>query len=646
MRYLPHVDGLRALAVLPVILFHLNPEYLPQGFLGVDVFFVISGYLITSIIYPEMQAASFSFGRFWARRVRRILPVLGALIIVSLVVFAFLGFPGSLVERAQTAIAAAGMVSNIYILLHFGNYWGSEAESSPFLHTWSLAVEEQFYLFFPLLLYLAHRRWPNHVARLIAAATILSFILFGYFGHAKPNAAFYLFITRAWELGVGCFLAVATLPRPNRAISEALVATGTAAVVVPYLLPGHSAVSLGSALSVVLGAGAIIRWGGGTRIARAILENKGMVSIGKLSYSLYIWHWPVIVFAKEFGVASGRDFPPVSLIAIIMVLSLASYFLIETPIRKARAPLIFPLSFPISGAVLAAILWVTWSPVTSAPGGYLQPRYAGPYYDISPVQPEDDAQTVAKRDGISIRVKADNEPPIYPSGGRIMNYGDKAKIMILGDSHSLMWAPIIDEISKKDGYTAIISGMTATSPFLDFVNPAQLQGSDRGSREQRQEIAAARRKVVDTLHPDLVIVAVRHLPDAVLLQKFVDYFKERSIPLLFMVQPPVLRIGNNGAHQFARYVLRFRKHIPGAPVLVETTDEHELSRQRLAQIVEQCASCFMFDTPTYLLGGPRLSKIADGNVIVYYDDDHLSLDGAALLEVPLEQAITRIIGPR
>lgn len=240
IEYRPEIDGLRAVAIVPVILFNLGAGWLPGGYLGVDVFFVISGFLITSILLREMTAGQFSFKRFWARRVRRIMPALLLVTVATLVATWILVFPPDRPAIGRQAAATLLSVANFYFWRFAGDYWGSQAEDSPFLHAWSLAVEEQFYVFFPVILSLIVRWFPRRIVVGLLAILVGSLCLFIYGVQARPSATFYLLPTRAWELATGAVLAAmmhgpkgSVVARPEAAI---LAGVGLAATVASYFV--------------------------------------------------------------------------------------------------------------------------------------------------------------------------------------------------------------------------------------------------------------------------------------------------------------------------------------------------------------------------------------------------------------------------
>ena len=208
IKYRPEIDGLRAIAVIPVILFHFSNDLLPGGYIGVDVFFVISGFLVTSIILDEYERDVFVFSNFWLRRVRRILPALMAMVLATLVAGTLIDYGANINNLGTQGLASLLSFSNISHWLIAGNYWGSAAENSALLHTWSLSVEEQFYLFFPLLLFVVLKYFHKWVALIFFVLSLSSVLLFFFGTQTHPSATFYLLPTRAWELGVGAMLAI------------------------------------------------------------------------------------------------------------------------------------------------------------------------------------------------------------------------------------------------------------------------------------------------------------------------------------------------------------------------------------------------------------------------------------------------------
>jgi len=337
--YRPDVDGLRAVAVLSVILYHSGLKAMPGGYVGVDIFFVISGFVITSAIRPDLIAGTFSTRDFYERRIRRIFPPLFAMIAICLVIGWFVMMPDDFKRLGQSSVANAVFLSNFYFLKDSG-YFGATAAAKPLLHTWSLAVEEQFYLLLPLYPLLL-KRWSERAmlwltVGICAASLLLSILVTPY----EQNLSFFLLPTRAWELLVGVLLAQGLIPAPRKSFDEwarALAGIGLIAFSVVFfsektVFPGWAAIPpvLGSALIISAG----MRVGGGR--ANAWLASRPMVFIGKISYPLYLWHFPLLGFAGYLSLSGLGLSQAVAVNVLIFACAAASWQLIERPIRERR----------------------------------------------------------------------------------------------------------------------------------------------------------------------------------------------------------------------------------------------------------------------------------------------------------------------
>ncbi len=233
-QYRPDIDGLRALAIVPVVLFHAGWTFFSGGYVGVDVFFVISGYLITSLILREFGKGSFSLSGFWARRARRILPALGVVVLFTLIAGWIIFFPSDYKGVGREVLTQAFFSSNVYFWLESG-YFTSPSETKPLLHTWSLSVEEQYYLVMPLILYVLTRYAKQRAAWIVLVLLVCSFCVSVWWSYRYPDAAFFLAPSRAWELLLGALLAMLTLRKargksPAHARKELMSATGLAAI--------------------------------------------------------------------------------------------------------------------------------------------------------------------------------------------------------------------------------------------------------------------------------------------------------------------------------------------------------------------------------------------------------------------------------
>ena len=356
MKYRADIDGLRSLAIAPIVLFHAGFHTFSGGFVGVDIFFVISGYLITTIIAGEMEEGRFSLWRFYERRIRRIFPALFAMLIASSIAAWALLFPLDLRDYGESVVASTGFFANISFWRHSG-YFDTQSDLKPLLHTWSLAVEEQFYLFFPLLL-LACNKWRTSRRTLVWALLAGSFALSLYGVSHWRDAAFYLIPTRAWELLMGAVLALRAAPEVrSHTFREGLAALGLALILVPiFTYDSQTAFPGLAALPPCLGS-ALIIWTGDakrpTRVAR-LLMMRGFVLVGLMSYSLYLWHWPVIVFSNHWSLEAHGAGEKAGLVFASLACAAASWRWIEAPTRKLGARVSQPMVFASAG--LAALL--------------------------------------------------------------------------------------------------------------------------------------------------------------------------------------------------------------------------------------------------------------------------------------------------
>lgn len=333
-KYRPDIDGLRAIAVIAVVGFHYFPGQLKGGFIGVDIFFVISGFLISSIVFSNLEQGRFSFAEFYSRRIRRIFP---ALITVMLACFAFGWFALIADEYRQIGkhiLGGAGFVSN-FVLWTESGYFDNSAETKPLLHFWSLAIEEQFYLFWPLLLAFVWQRRGNFLL-ITALIAIVSFTANIYLIHTSRIAAFYSPIARFWELMIGGILAYLSLHRPESihrfknmqaVLGVTLLTLGLVLIRKANAFPGWWA------LLPAVGAFGLIAAGPTAWFNRKILANRILVRIGLISYTLYLWHWPLLSFAR---IAEGEEpADSIRIAALLISLALAGMTTrwIEKPIR-------------------------------------------------------------------------------------------------------------------------------------------------------------------------------------------------------------------------------------------------------------------------------------------------------------------------
>lgn len=334
--YRPDIDGLRAVAVLSVLVFHAFPRTLPGGFVGVDIFFVISGFLISSVIFAGLDRGTFSIVDFYGRRIRRILPALFLVLVAVFVLGWFLLFGDEYRELGKHMAGGAAFVSN-FVLWGESGYFDKAASAKILLHLWSLAIEEQFYIVWPPLLILAWNR-KGGVLAVITTTLVLSFATNIYqVGFNNSTAAFYSPVSRAWELMAGC--ALAHLKRHNwqlhTAKADIASVAGLLLLVASFALIDEQRPFPGWwAILPVLGAFLIIAAGPDASVNRRFLSRRTPVAIGLVSYPLYLWHWPLLTFARIHESTTPSRGIRLAALALSLVVAVATYRLIELPIRR------------------------------------------------------------------------------------------------------------------------------------------------------------------------------------------------------------------------------------------------------------------------------------------------------------------------
>jgi peptidoglycan/LPS O-acetylase OafA/YrhL len=338
--YRPDIDGLRAVAVTVVVLFHAGCSWLPGGFVGVDVFFVISGFLITSIIRREQEKGVFSLAGFYERRARRILPALFGILVFCLVAGPFIMRPWDLAELGRSMKYVVGSVSNLYFKRVSGDYFGGEAEMMPLLHTWSLGVEEQFYICIPLLLLLLGRgpSGGNRLRAVYILVTAASLVYSAWLVDRNRAQCFYLLPGRAWELALGGILALWPVGKLTPLLRQIIGSGGLLMIMGAVLFYSDLTSFPGAgALLPCAGAALVIAAGGGG-LAGRLLSTRVFVGVGLISYSVYLWHWPLLTFLRHLAL-HGCDVPrwaPLAAAALSYAAGWASWRWLETPFRQPK----------------------------------------------------------------------------------------------------------------------------------------------------------------------------------------------------------------------------------------------------------------------------------------------------------------------
>jgi peptidoglycan/LPS O-acetylase OafA/YrhL len=569
----PDIDGLRAIAILSVLGFHANSNWLAGGFVGVDIFFVISGYLISGIIFNGLQRGTFSFADFYARRIKRIFPALLIVLILVTLFGWFSLFADEYQLLGKHVAAGAGFVSNLVLWKEAG-YFDPAGALKPLLHLWSLGIEEQFYLFWPPLLYFVWKRRINPLV-VIVAITIGSFALNLYWIREHEVRTFYLPVTRLWELSLGSILAYVQIPggRGGAPSSERILvslrlfnrpwfrelqaALGVTLLAVAILcLSKYLQFPGGWAAIPTSGSFLLIAAGSRTWVNRVLLGNRVMGFVGLISYPLYLWHWPLLSFQR---IIADRNIPTVELIAtlaVAFILAWLTYRFVERPVRSNRKRLKPSIVLVAGIAIIGAIGYMSYAQI-------IQPRSA--------------------RYGIE-RIVAASEAPFFPGpdlkklGGDvnpIMGQGvSRQKVLFLGDSQMQQYYPRIDELLTRDpaGTKSVIYSTRGGCPPIRHVRENQLPDCD-GLIEQGIELA--KDPNIDTIVIDADWAAYFLGRDATPLPY---YFEDASTKGLLRTMGPA---ANKALEAFEAMVNDFKKANKAVYIILPSPTGEEFPPRRM-----------------------------------------------------------------
>ncbi|OYP35432.1 acyltransferase family protein [Rhodopirellula sp. MGV] len=671
-RYRPEIDGLRAIAVLSVVIYHAGLG-LSGGFVGVDVFFVISGYLVTGIIRRQILAQSFSLRQFYCRRIRRIFP---AAAVVTAVVLAF-GYRSvmsvDLTQIAKASLAQSFFVSNAFFWSESG-YFSRDVMTKPMLHFWSLAIEEQFYLFFPLVLVVLAKLPSRFVRHVIAFVTVLSFLLAFYGTYRHTSATFYLLPTRAWELLAGGWLAfrprdvdetaarTSTSPLKSMAMSsEILSAAGLMAIVWSVFWIDESIAFPGwVAVVPVFGAVAVIAtnerrqtWAG------RLLSIRPVVFVGLISYSLYLWHWPLMAMARYFVVDPSR-----SLLLVIALLSLPiaalSWRLIEQPFRKrqwlASDKRLVITCTCVWGFILFVSMGLVWS-------GGATGRF-GPEMETLIT----DATWTGNWASREIDEVKRGDVPEYGVKGAL-----PADVLLWGDSHAMTWINVIDQAAKATGRTGVaclhggtppITGLTRTGmPGCDQFNAATLELAAKLNVKDIFLVSrwsvyvegySASDPKTDGRRDDDLFLSDDGSPNETGAESLAAMIRQvqamgERLQSTFSVTPPrVWLIRQIPPQHSVVAVAAVRNKLLGWPaneIRTTTRDEYFEQQKRIESFYEAADAAFsptgggVIDFNDQFFDSEGRALIRSGEIFFYRDDDHLSRSGADRLKSQLVQCL-------
>ncbi len=607
--YRPDIDGLRALAVLPVLLYHAGVPGFTGGYIGVDIFFVISGFLITGIIVREIDAGDFSIMRFYERRARRILPALLAVIGFVLIGASLLFLPSDFAGVAPSALAAIGFLSNVWLFTEVG-YFQAPAKTTPLLHTWSLGVEEQFYIALPIALVLIARFAKTWRVPALIAAMLISFAWAIAKQADTDGFAFYMLPTRAWELLLGSLLALGLIPAvKQRWLAELVCVLAVAAIAVATALYDEATVFPGvAALVPVVAATALIHCAPGTWTGMA-LSLKGPVWIGLISYSLYLWHWPLIVFWSYSQNDPLSGWQSIVAVAASIAIAWLSWRFIEQPFRsKSRFGPRRVWQWTGAGIGMASAVCLGLLAV----GGWSSRfdertlRYASAASDFSP----------ARVNCASNRVK--DHPDSCTLGAQAV-----PTAMIWGDSHAIELAWVLGEQYGARG-EAIAQRTRGSCPPAIGYSAARDPDCAVFNGNILAEIAA--KTELETVYLSAFWISDNYR------EAQVDQQVDTTIEQLRRLGKRVVLIGP----------------IPAQPASVprELALAGDAARTRSASEFDQQVQWFTRNFPDWRAEGvtiiePRDHLVVDGQTMIvadnaplYYDSHHLSLAGARLILAP------------
>lgn len=677
--YRPDIDGLRALAVLVVVAFHAFPEKLPGGFIGVDLFFVISGYLIFGIILSQLQAQRFSLLTFYARRAKRIFPAL-VLVLASCLTVGFLYLtPAELIQLGKHTAAGAFFGQNIALWLEAG-YFDTTSELKPLMHLWSLGVEEQFYLIFPLIL-MALAKWGRTI--LSGAGLILLILLLAGLSFMAnilligdhPTATFFLPFTRFWELLAGGALAAWTFsPRHKQLASApshlcsitglALVLVGLAFITPQHTFPGYWA------LLPVLGAVCLIAAGPQGVVNRYILSFKGMVAVGLISYPLYLWHWPLLSFPRIILAEEPSFKIKVLLVVAAFALATLTYLLIEKPVRfglhnfKQRrwVPVYLTLLIALVGG--AGILTVT--PFD----GFIERPIAQKLLTIEKSYERDKAIVV---DFERTLRKCNHEDGMGHLNERILEICRvftpsptvTKTIVLWGDSHAGHWSPVFYAYARQENYRLISFLHPGCPPLL---HTRRTDGIGNARRCDKFGLAEDVLDHIAKLNPVSVSVASRwgvywhgsrnfagRLEKASLFLTDMDDVttatEETSQMAITRRLPETFDRLSHIAPVFVLKNLPQLKAMPGPGMLrlsrkmESTQEEHAVLNQPTSLLIDaataQWPNIVSLDPAARICATGTCTAIMD-NTLLYMDDNHVSSSGSLLFLDDISTALNSL----
>jgi peptidoglycan/LPS O-acetylase OafA/YrhL len=670
LAYRADIDGLRAIAILSVLIFHAFPSWLPGGFIGVDIFFVISGYLISSIIFNSLHGGKFSFSDFYARRIRRIFPPLLLVILVFLVAGWHVLLPDEYAQLAKHSLAGLGFMANFVFWLESG-YFDNAAELKPLLHLWSLGIEEQFYIVWPALAVFAWKRgWT--IGRFMLLLAVFSLLASIFLTRPDPVASFFLPLTRAWELLAGACLAWLVFNhRLNWCVTNPAAGNLLSVFGFGLLLAGFGLINTKSmfpgawALLPVMGAMLLIAAGPGTLINRYFLARPLMVWIGLISFPLYLWHWPLLSFARiVYPEQSQSSIVIGAILALTFLFAWFSYRFIEMPIRRhgGRKAVILLLLFASVLAVAAANIFNRDGLLFRFKGGQLQNEAVALEWP-NELKSTQDCSAVFKKHGLTgLCLVADVERP--------------ANAMIIGDSHANYYFWALRDVLLQQNLnllqiaSAACMGVRGSDLFEDgkflgcpqhidtameyalenpvvhtvfiagrwaaYISGREFRDWHTGNRDEHQVVWFDRE---GKQSPYIGAAAIEHGLDETL-----SALEAKGKKVVFLYSVPELDFNARLCLTWApnQFVRRSAPY-PDCAVDLDMIEKRNLEfRHVIDDVLKRHPQVGVLDPQTLMCDDEHCYGRQD-DLLLYRDDDHLSLDGSKWLGRKLQPQLDRML---
>jgi peptidoglycan/LPS O-acetylase OafA/YrhL len=632
--YRPDIDGLRALAVIAVILFHSGIPGFNGGYVGVDVFFVISGYLITQLLEESRdESARRMLATFYVRRMRRILPALLATCLATVIVGVALFTPHELVNLGKYLAATPVLLSNVATWSERGGYFQPDVRQLPLAHLWSISVEEQFYLIYPLLLIAVTRyRLPYRRLTLVVLAAV-SLALCIWASHYMPGANYFFAPTRAWELLLGATLAIGGTPRiGHRIVTEGLAVAGLLGIaIVVHLYTAETLYPGSAAMLPCLATAALLATGSSRQpaLVNRMLSWPPLVFVGLISYSLYLWHQPLLVFVNYYRIAPLTPSASAVPLAVTLLVAAASWRLIERPVRarvfmKSTRMLLVGVGAGSAGILLAGlVLWTS--------DGF--PRRFPPAT----------RGLIVSMFGTPELVRCVEDVPLEQvRAGRVCNFGPNdasPKVLVWGDSHAMALMPALNALAKAHGMHTYFVAKYNCLPL--FAPPSQTRIDPGMDRYGCATHNAAVLEAIARLDPELIILdgawanpePPPHVPDiAAGIEQTVSRVGNHSRSICVVFAVPKMKYAVSHALLVAQ-----RRHIPDDFLRLSRADalaQHE-DMDRDVRAIAQRSGIKVADPMDALCATDSCLYKADDRSL-YFDDSHLSVYGALYVARTLE----------